>query len=1028
LGAALAAALIAVSAWALAPQPGSAATAPQEGEHDTLVNTDPIDNTPAVLDGNTQAVVDLGARVIVGGRFTQVKRWDQGTVYSRTNIFAYDKATGAIDTTFVPQLDGQVTALLKAADGNIYVSGQFRNVNGVAGGFLVKLDPVTGAKVASFNAAPNGMVYDLHLKDGTLYAGGTFSKMRQVVRTNFAMLNATTGQSLGADLPFTAAATGTTRVMRLDVTPDGTTLVALGNFTNVGGQTRQNIAKLDVDGTNATVSSWFTDLYRYGLCSSGYDTYVRDVDFSPDGSFFGVVTTGAYGTPPRLCDSSARWETASTGTVTPTWVDYTGGDSLSSVAITGAAMYVAGHNRWSNNAVPPRGDVPGPGSVDRLGIIALDVESGVPLAWNPTRERGLTAWRMTPTADGLFVMSDSDHMSGEFHPKFSFLPVAGGLAPSKAVAQTLPTELTYAGSSASGSPASGQLYHRGYDGAALGSESAMTDTSNWSQVRGVVIGSDRTYRFNGDGTVQVTTDGTTWNPSPNWLNLSNLRGAAFGPLPTGRGRLFYRINNDRNLYGRGFSLDSGLISSLGSTVSGPSVDGTDWTGTNGLAVIAGKLYHTHSDGTLRRTDLVNGAPVMNTTVTISGPAVDGLDWSNTTGLHSRTEAAPPPPPPPPPTNVYENHFTDLTGWTTMSGFTLDTSNGAPTGAAPSALADVNGARVFARQALGASYDSLCSAVSLRLNRQTTSTILMRLRTADNQAGGRLFVAANGRLHLRSDVAGVQTDSGVTLPIGTWTRLELCATAGTSGTLLLKVEGTQVASWTGAMGTAGFGMVEIGEAVTNNWSANYDDLLVTEDGEDYTPPPPPPPPPPVVIVYENHFADLNGWTTLSGLTLDTANGAPAGAAPSALADVSGTRAYARQALGSSYNAICSAVSIRLNRQTTSTVLMRLRTADNQAGGRVFIAANGAISIRSDVSGVQTATGVRLLVGTWTTLKLCATAGASGTLSLAVDGTQVATYTGAMGTAGFGMVEIGETVNNDWSANLDDLVVTDPTATP
>ena len=30
-----------------------------------------------------------------------------------------------------------------------------------------------------------------------------------------------------------------------------------------------------------------------------------------------------------------------------------------------------------------------------------------------------------------------------------------------------------------------------------------------------------------------------------------------------------------------------------------------------------------------------------------------------------------------------------------------------------------------------------------------------------------------------------------------------------------------------MGTAGFGMVEIGEAANNNWSANFDDLVVDE---------------------------------------------------------------------------------------------------------------------------------------------------------------------------------------------------------
>ena len=188
MGAALAAVLIAVSVLTLSPASTGAATNPQEGEHDVVVSTNPLDTTPHVLDGNTQAVVDLGGKVIVGGKFTQVKRWNQPTVFTRNNIFAYDKATGAIDTTFVPQLDGQVTGLLKAADGKVYVSGQFRNVNGVAGGYLVKLDPANGVRDMSFNASPTGMVYDIHLHGSTLFAVGTFTRIRNLVRTNFAML------------------------------------------------------------------------------------------------------------------------------------------------------------------------------------------------------------------------------------------------------------------------------------------------------------------------------------------------------------------------------------------------------------------------------------------------------------------------------------------------------------------------------------------------------------------------------------------------------------------------------------------------------------------------------------------------------------------------------------------------------------------------------------------------------------------------------------------------------------------------
>ena len=134
----------------------------------------------------------------MGGKFTQVKRYNQAALFTRNNIFAYDKATGAIDTTFVPELDGQVTAMLKAADGNIYVAGQFKNVNGVAGGYLVKLNPVTGQKVTALNDTER-MVYDLHLHGGVLFAGGTFTKIRNLVRTNSRCSTPPTGQAVGAD-------------------------------------------------------------------------------------------------------------------------------------------------------------------------------------------------------------------------------------------------------------------------------------------------------------------------------------------------------------------------------------------------------------------------------------------------------------------------------------------------------------------------------------------------------------------------------------------------------------------------------------------------------------------------------------------------------------------------------------------------------------------------------------------------------------------------------------------------------------
>lgn len=410
---------------ALAAAPAGAAPAP--AAHSVVVNPNPVDTTPHVLDGRTEAVLDLGSRVIVGGEFTQVKRFSRPEVFSRTGLFAYDKATGAVDPSFAPQPGAKVTALLPAADGDLYVAGQFKTISGAANPYLAKIDAVTGAVDPIFAPAINGMVYDLHQANGRLYVGGSFTRVRNLYRTNFAVIDPVTGKANTTDVAFAAAPAGITRVMRFDVDPGGTKLVAIGNFATVGGQSRPNAVVLDLTATGgATVGGWFTDQYRYNVCGGSWDTIVYDVDLSPDGTYFVIVTTGGPRGSQLLCDTAARWETNTVGTAQTTWRNHTGGDSLTSVAITGAAVYVGGHQRWMDN--PDGYDYAGPGAVSRPGIAALDPVTGRSFSWNPGRDRGLRAPRLVPTADGLYVLSDSQKIAGEYHPRFGYLTVAGGTA------------------------------------------------------------------------------------------------------------------------------------------------------------------------------------------------------------------------------------------------------------------------------------------------------------------------------------------------------------------------------------------------------------------------------------------------------------------------------------------------------------------------------------------------------------------------------------------------------------------------
>ena len=407
--------------------PSGPAAAVQK-QQDRLVSANPVDWTPSAVDGSVQAIIQIGNTVIMGGDFTQVQAAGSTTVLSRPNILAFNATTGELSTTFQPQLDGMVEALIPSADGNaVYVGGQFHTVNGKATKSLTELSLSDGTALSAFKTpSTNGKVKDLRLAGGRLWVAGSFTKIGGVTQTGLVTLNPTTGAVTNYS-PLTVAGTwngGTTTVAKIDITPDGTRLVGIGNFTSIGGVSRAQVFMLDLTGATAQLANWQTNFYT-STCSSSFDSYLRDLDISPDGSYMVISTTGAYRAN-SACDETSRWNMSATGSaLTPAWTDYTGGDTTYAVAITGTAVYVGGHMRWQNN--PSAGDSAGPGAVSRPGIAALDPVNGLPFSWNPTRERGVGVFDMLATDQGLWVGSDTDQIGNFiYHGKIAFLPLAGG--------------------------------------------------------------------------------------------------------------------------------------------------------------------------------------------------------------------------------------------------------------------------------------------------------------------------------------------------------------------------------------------------------------------------------------------------------------------------------------------------------------------------------------------------------------------------------------------------------------------------
>ncbi len=389
------------------------APAPQTGK---IVSDEPGTNAPNILDGTVYSIAKVGNTIVVGGQFTQAQNYNTSTTVTRNNVLAFDATTGRLVSSFAPDPNGTVYKVLPAADGqSVYVAGAFSSAAGQAmPGRLFKINVTTGAVDPSFTAQTiSGDIHDLELVGNHLFLGGKFTHINGIAQRALGTVYADTGRR---DPYFNAVFTGThnanagsiTNVGQLSINKQNTQLVAVGNFTTIDGQARRQIVKFNVGNTptvvdatvHQTLSPWTTNMFTQA-CSASFDTYMTDVQYSPDGTFFVVSTTGAYGgytasmAGTSGCDVVARFEDNATPTAAATWTAYTGGDTTWSVEVTDRAVYVGGHQRWQNN--PTAGDTPGQGAVSREGIAALDTVNGLPYSWNPTRARGVGVEDMLAT-------------------------------------------------------------------------------------------------------------------------------------------------------------------------------------------------------------------------------------------------------------------------------------------------------------------------------------------------------------------------------------------------------------------------------------------------------------------------------------------------------------------------------------------------------------------------------------------------------------------------------------------------------
>jgi len=391
-----------------------------------VVSDDPVDNTPHVVDGTVYAIAEVGNLVVVGGNFDEVREDGSGTIQNVNNIFAYDPDTGEVDPGFKPNLDNTVDTVAAAPSGNaVIVGGYFGKVNGANWRGLAMLSLADGSRVQSFVGKTNAAVHKVLVRGSRLFVGGRFDSINGVDRTGLAVLNSTTG---ALDTSFTIEIAESRKpgiqpkplVEEMDATKNGKRLIIVGNFLKVGGISHQQVAMIN-PANNAVLK--FNSPRFNSLCGSSLAHFFSDVEIDPTGTYFALVSRGGY-SQNDLCDTVTRWEmTPKKAKAQPTWINWTGGDTLWSVAVTPAAIYMGGHQRWLDNF--GCNNEACPGAVEREGIAAVSPVDGSVLPWNPGRSRGVGAQELVATLRGLYVGSDTERLGGETHGRIGMFPSQG---------------------------------------------------------------------------------------------------------------------------------------------------------------------------------------------------------------------------------------------------------------------------------------------------------------------------------------------------------------------------------------------------------------------------------------------------------------------------------------------------------------------------------------------------------------------------------------------------------------------------
>ena len=198
---------------------------------------DPEANGPVLV-----IAVQQDGKILAAGQLTSLSA-NGGTAVTRNHI-ARLETDGRVDQTLNLNIAGsEVLAVAMQPDGKILIGGSFSNVLGVARHNLARLN--TDGTLDTTFATANNVVNAIAVQaDGNILIGGNFTAVNPNGGVPFDLRNFIARVNSNGTVDTTFNPNADNSVNAIAVQLDGK-ILAGGIFTNIGGQTRASIARLD---------------------------------------------------------------------------------------------------------------------------------------------------------------------------------------------------------------------------------------------------------------------------------------------------------------------------------------------------------------------------------------------------------------------------------------------------------------------------------------------------------------------------------------------------------------------------------------------------------------------------------------------------------------------------------------------------------------------------------------------------------------------------------------------------------------